>query len=52
VPSKISLAQGQAMGTLYDMKNDFEEKNNLYNLNPKTVEELTSILNEVKLNKD
>lgn len=52
VPSKISVEQGQAMGTLYDMKNDFEEKNNQYNLNPKTVEELTSILNEVKLNTD
>ena len=40
------------MRTLYDMKNDIEEKNNLYNVSPKVVRELTSILNEVKLTKD
>ena len=44
-PSEISEGTGQAMGTLYDMKNDIEEKNNLYNVNPKIVEELTRILN-------
>jgi len=40
------------MSTLYDMKNDIEEKNNLYSVSPKVVRELTSILNEVKLTKD
>jgi hypothetical protein len=40
------------MRTLYDMKNDIEEKNNLYSVSPKVVRELTSILNEVKLTKD
>jgi hypothetical protein len=34
------------------MKNDIEEKNNLYSVSPKVVRELTSILNEVKLTKD
>jgi len=33
------------MGTLYDMENDIEEKNNLYDVNPKIVEKLTRILN-------
>jgi arylsulfatase A len=52
IPSEISVETGQTMGTLYDMKNDIEEINNLYNANPKIVKELTSMLNEVKLTKD
>ncbi len=43
-PSEISLGTVEAMGTLYDMENDIEEKNNLYDVNPKIVEELTRIL--------
>lgn len=52
IPSEISIEKGQAIGTLYDTKNDIEEKNNLYNANPKIVKELTSMLNEVKLSQD
>ncbi|WP_158973666.1 arylsulfatase [Cellulophaga sp. L1A9] len=49
VPEIIEFSEGEALGTLYDMENDPQEKNNLYMKNPKTVQELSQLLEKYKV---
>ncbi|WP_020528751.1 sulfatase family protein [Flexithrix dorotheae] len=47
-PSTIEPKEGEAPGTLYDMENDPEEQNNLYDLHPEIVKELTALIEKYK----
>ncbi len=43
-PASIEPTEGEAPGTLYDMKNDSREQNNLYKEYPEIVKELSGLL--------
>ncbi len=47
-PQLIVPNQGEPPGTLYDMENDVQEKNNLYDQYPEIVEELNLLLESHK----
>lgn len=47
-PKKIEPAPGEAPGTLYDLKNDPAEQNNLYFQHPEMVEQLQELLNNAQ----
>lgn len=47
-PKSVEPKPNEAPGTLYDMINDPEEKNNLYNKHPEIVEELNQLLETYK----
>ncbi|MDO6736283.1 hypothetical protein Q4548_00280 [Wenyingzhuangia sp. 2_MG-2023] len=47
-PKDIEPKPNEASGTLYDMINDPEEKNNLYKEHPEVVAELSSLLEKYK----
>lgn len=47
-PKSIEPKEGENPGTLYDMSNDPEEKNNLYKDHPEVVEELNQLLENYK----
>ena len=48
IPKKIIPEEGEAPGTLYDLENDPQEKNNLYLQHPEIVEELILLLEQYK----
>lgn len=47
-PKSIKPKKGEATGTLYDMINDPQEKNNLYSFHPEIVQTLHTLLNQYK----
>ena len=47
-PAEISEEKGGAKGSLYNIEEDIAETSNLYNENPKIVEELMALLNHAK----
>jgi arylsulfatase A-like enzyme len=47
-PAKIEPKEGQPIGTLYNLKDDPRETNNIYDENPEIVRELLAVLTEAR----
>lgn len=48
-PTLIEAKVGESPGTLYDMENDPQEENNLYEKYPEVVKQLSELLNQQKM---
>lgn len=48
VPSEIKPGNGEPAGQLYNLETDIHEDNNLYNIHPEKVKELTELLEKIK----